>query len=86
MLIKDISLTKWGNSHGLRIGNDILKELNVENDQLEFRVEVKEEKIILTPKKVYPQTLNELFADYEGTPLDKEDKYDWGESVGREIL
>lgn len=53
----------------MRIGNDILKELNIENDQLEFRVEVKEGKIILTPKKVYPQTLNDLFADYEGAPI-----------------
>lgn len=86
MLVKNISLSKWGNSHGIRIGNDILEELNIENNELEFRVEVKDNKIILTPKKKYPQTLNELFEDYDGDPLDDKDKYDWGESVGREFL
>lgn len=86
MLVKNVSLTKWGNSHGIRIGNDILEELNIESNDLEFRVEVDDNKIILTPKKEYPQTLNELFADYEGEPLGEDDKYDWGESVGREFL
>jgi antitoxin MazE len=86
MFIKDISLIKWGDSYGLRMDDDILRELNIEKDPLTFRVEVKEGQIILTPKKEYPQTLDDLFADYEGTPLDQEDKYDWGESVGQEIL
>lgn len=86
MLIKDVSLTKWGNSQGLRIGNDILNELNIEDDEVKFRLEVKDGKIILIPKKEYPQTLNELFADYDGGPLGEDDRYDWGKSVGREVL
>lgn len=86
MLVKNIPLSKWGNSHGIRIGNDILNELHVNSENLEFVVEVKHNQIILTPKRVYPQTLEEVFKDYEGEPLGKEDKYDWGESVGREWL
>ena len=39
--------------------------------------------IILTPKKNYPDTLEELFADYDGKPLDSANKFDCGESVGR---
>ena len=42
--------------------------------------------IILTPKKNYLNTLEELFADYDGSPLDSEDKFDWGDSLGRELL
>ena len=86
MFIKDISLIKWEDSYGLRMDDDILRELNIEKGPLTFRVEVKEGQIVLTPKKEYPQTLDDLFADYEGTPLGPEDKYDWGESVGQEIL
>ena len=86
MLMKKISLSKWGNSQGIRISNDVLEELNIEENDIEFLLEVKGNKIILTPKKKYPQTLNELFADYEGEPLENDDKYDWGESVGREFI
>lgn len=86
MLVKNINLAKWGNSHGVRIGNDVLEELDIDNTEIEFRLEVKESKIVLTPKKKYPQTLSEVFENYDGNPLGKEDKYDWGESKGRELI
>jgi len=86
MLIKNIKLSKWGNSQGIRIGNDILNELDIENNDIEFEAKVKNNQVILTPKKKLPQTLEEVFADYEGEPLGEDDKYDWGESVGRELL
>lgn len=42
---------------------------------------IAEGKISLTPKKEYPDTLEELSADYDGNLLSTEDKFDWGESV-----
>lgn len=36
--------------------------------------------IILTPKRKFPETIEELFADYEGEPLNVDDKFDWEES------
>ena len=86
MLVKMIRLNKWGNSHGLRIGNDVLAELEIKDTEMEFRLEVIKNQIILTPNKKYPQTLDEVFADYEVEPIREEDKYDWGESVGRELI
>ena len=47
---------------------------------------VTEGKIVLTPKNKKPETLDELFANYEGEPLGKEDKYEWGNMQGREII
>lgn len=86
MLIKETQLKKWGNSQGIRIGKEELKELGCYEEDTIFTMKVDEGQIILTPKKKYPDTLEELFADYNGKPLGSEDKFDWGESVGRELL
>lgn len=47
---------------------------------------IDKDQIILTPKKKYPHTVEELFAEYEGNPLGSEDKFDWDEPKGREYL
>lgn len=86
MLIKEIELKKWGNSQGIRIGKEELKELGETDDNTVFTMVIEEGRIILTPKKKYPHTLEELFADYDGSPLGSEDKFDWGEARGRELL
>lgn len=38
-------------------------------------------KIVLTPKKNHPETIDELFADYDGTALNADDRYEWDEPV-----
>ncbi len=86
MLTKKLNLTQWGNSYGIRIGKDILKELDIEDENIQFNVEVSNNQIVLTPKRKYPQTIEEAFSDYNGEPLGTEDKYDWGDPVGRELL
>jgi len=86
MLVKNVKLSKCGSSQGIKIDDDILDELNIENDNVEFEVKVKNNEIVLTPNKKLPQTLEEVFADYDGEPLGEDDKYDWGESVDRELL
>lgn len=86
MYMKEIQLKKWGNSQGIRIGKDELEALGEDSTQLTFEMVIENGKIILTPKKNVPTTLNELFADYGGEPLSEGDKFDWGNSVGRELL
>jgi len=59
-------ITKWGNSHALRIPSKIMKEMHlVSNDKV--YLETSDDKIIITktpsPKK---GTLEYLFKDYSG--------------------
>lgn len=86
MIIKKVPLAKWGNSQAVRISNDILKELDIEDKDIDFKLEVINNKMILTPERKMAESLEELFQDFEGEPLGKADKFDWGESVGRESL
>ena len=59
-------ITKWGNSHALRLPSRLLKELDINcNDKV--YLEASDDKIIITkaptPKK---GTLEYLFKDYSG--------------------
>jgi len=59
-------ITKWGNSHALRLPSKMVKELGIDcNDKV--YLETSEDKIIITktpaPKK---GTLEYLFKDYSG--------------------
>jgi len=59
-------ITKWGNSHALRIPAKILKEMGIDcNDKV--YLEASKERIIIT-KAPMPQkgTLEYLFKDYSG--------------------
>lgn len=86
MIIKDVELKTWGNSKALRIGKDEMAALGLSEKQLGLRIVVENGKIILTPRKSYPETVDELFADYDGSALSDEDRYEWGEPVGRGLL
>lgn len=72
----------WGNSQGIRIPQEILKEIRIKtNDFLE--IEVVNDEIILR-KKDRHRTLAERIAKAGGS-LEHVSEYDWGEPVGREI-
>lgn len=86
MFIKETKLKKWGNSYGIRIGKEELKALGYPEEDVVFTMTVDNGQITLTPKKKYPVTLEELFAEYDGKPLGSEDKFDWGEPAERELL
>ena len=62
-------ITKWGNSHALRIPAKIIKKLDINCDDKVY-LEATENKIIITkaptPKK---GTLEYLFKDYSGEPF-----------------
>jgi antitoxin MazE len=59
-------ITKWGNSHALRLPAKMLKDLGIENNDKVY-LEACDDKIIITkfpaPKK---GTLEYLFKDYSG--------------------
>ena len=68
----------WGNSQGIRIPQEILREAQIkQNDFLEM------EGIVLR-KKNRRRTLAERIAEFGGT-LEHVPEYDWGEPVGREV-
>lgn len=72
----------WGNSQGIRIPQEILKEIKIKtNDFLE--IEVVNDEIVLRKKNRH-LTLAERIAKAGGT-LEHVSEYDWGEPVGREI-
>ena len=76
-----VSLSKWGNSQAVRLPRNILKKAKISmNDN--FEVIVEDRKITLKATDELP-TLKELLEDWDGTPPEP---FDWGESVGKEIL
>ncbi len=72
----------WGNSQGIRISKDILKEANIfVNDVL--NVNVSNGQILLT-KPFRHKTLEERAADFGGK-LSLDGEFDWGQPAGREV-
>ena len=72
----------WGNSQGIRISKDILKEANIfVNDVL--NVNVSNGQILLT-KPFRHKTLEERAADFGGK-LSLDGEFDWGHPAGREV-
>lgn len=76
------TINKWGNSHGLRLSQAVMKALNAETgDKVNLTIEG--DKVIIT--KVKPEkdlTFEELFKDYDGTEFDT--KITLPERVGNE--
>lgn len=77
-------VSKWGNSKGIRVPAEVLKQAQVDiNDKLFFEVDEKN-RIILTkaptPKK---RTLEYLFKDYDGGSF-KTELVELGGPVGNE--
>jgi antitoxin MazE len=63
-------VSKWGNSKGIRMPNEILKKANINlNDKLFFEVEM-DGRVVLT-KNPAPRegTLEYLFKDYNEPPF-----------------
>lgn len=84
-----VTVSKWGNSSGIRIPTIVLNSLNIKiGDELSFEIE--NERVIFTKEK----TTRQLFEEFYGKPYDTitaEDigdarELDWGEDVGGEII
>lgn len=75
-------LQKWGNSIGIRIPSNILKALNLkENDIIDLIQE--EEKIVISKSQKKKISLRERFKEYNDKNLAKD--FSWDEPKGREI-
>lgn len=78
----EAQLIKWGNSQGIRIPKNIMKNCGFQlNDTLEMTVS---DRKIIIQKAFRHRTLEERAADFGGK-LGPYEEYDWGEPVGREI-
>ena len=89
------TLTKWGNGQGLLIPKRLCKNLGIEpGDRLEIMAT--EEYITILPIRERAQrtrhvSIEELFADYDGTYEPPSDwptignEIDWGEPQGKEL-
>lgn len=77
-----VQVKAWGNSQGIRISKDILREADVEiDDELEVKVV---NGMITLVKPFRHKTLEERAAEFNGN-LNLDGEYNWGEPVGREV-
>jgi antitoxin MazE len=75
------SVTKWGNSQGVRIPRDILEVADIAGgDQVEITAE---KGSIVIRKHHKRETIHELFEGFDGEYMLGE--VDWGRPVGDEI-
>ncbi len=76
-----VSVSKWGNSLGVRIPKDVANRLGLRNGS-PVDVVAEGNRIVISPKR-RRFTLEELLANV--TPEIRE-AFDWGPDVGREIV
>jgi len=76
-------IQKWGNSLSVRIPKAVADKAGLkEQDQLE--IEVRDDKVVLLPRKEREYTLKELLKGVTKKNLHKE--VDFGAPIGREML
>lgn len=76
------TVTKWGNSQGLRLNQAVMEALNAKTgDKLDLNIEGN--KVVITKSQPEEElTFQELFKDYDGTEFDT--KIEIPERVGNE--
>lgn len=72
----------WGNSQGIRISKDILREANIAIDEV-LNVKVANGMITLI-KPFRHKSLEERAAEFDGK-LNLDGEFDWGEPMGNEV-
>jgi antitoxin MazE len=76
-----VSVTKWGNSLGVRIPKDIANQVGLQSGS-PVDVVAEGNRIVISPRR--PRyTLEEILANV--TPEIRE-AFDWGPDVGREVV
>ncbi|UQS84271.1 AbrB/MazE/SpoVT family DNA-binding domain-containing protein [Bombilactobacillus thymidiniphilus] len=76
-------LAKWGNSQAARIPSQIIKKLQLADNQ-ELDVTVENGAIVLTPVRKQPANIHELFKDWHDDGI-REHELDWGQATGDEL-
>lgn len=80
---KELKISRWGNGQGIRLPLAVMKLLSLSLGD-ELKMEVKDQKIILTPEKKKKLTLAERFASYDGEMIKEEFWTD--DSIGKELF
>lgn len=78
------SLEKWDYSLAIKIPHQIIKELNLKDNQL-LTVSVQGDSIVLTPIEKQPTNIHELFADWQDDGQ-RDRELDWGPAMPNEIV
>lgn len=77
-------IQKWGNSQGIRLPKIMLEQADIKPDS-EVMLIVQDDCIIIKKAAKHKRkSISEWFEGFEGETVCKE--YDWGETVGEEIL
>jgi len=83
-MTKTMSINRWGDALGVRFPSEFVKAIGLqEKNQVEMTMLNNEIIIRRTPETLSLEDLINNCLEWDGKPPDK---YDWGESCGREIL
>ncbi|MDN6899658.1 AbrB/MazE/SpoVT family DNA-binding domain-containing protein [Oenococcus sicerae] len=82
-VISETKIAQWGHSKATRIPTEIIKELNLKDDQ-KLLLTVKNNSIILTPIQQRPTNIHELFDGWQDDG-NKDRELDWREAKGNEL-
>ena len=83
-MAKAVKITKWGNSFGIRIPASLLKEVNMEvNEMVYIESDHNSRLVINKSPEPKPGTIEYLFKDYSGERF-KTELIDLGGPVGNE--
>lgn len=78
----EVKLQKWGNSSGIRIPSNVLKDLNLKNDDLIELTKVNQQLVMKKIKKK-KLTFDERIANCPNKGI--VESFDWGKPKGKEI-
>lgn len=80
---RETKIRQWGNSKGIRLTREVLKEAGFDEDDTLLEVEVEPNRISLVPKsKLTP--FEKLFLGYEREKPEAESLWDEVEPIGKE--
>lgn len=87
-----LTLSKWGNSSGIRIPETALDTLEMQDGD-QFTYEVSHDVIILRPvrrrkttKELFEQFYHKPFSEIDESDLGNDEEMDWGDDAGAEVL
>lgn len=80
---REVKIQPWGNSQGIRLTREVLKEAGLDENDTLLEIEVEHNRISLVPKsKLTP--FQKLFVDYNGEKPETDSLWDEAEPVGKE--
>ncbi len=90
----DVTVSKWGNSSGIRIPAIVVNALNIhDGDVLEYEIQgdtmilkKKPEPVKKSTKQLYEDFYGKSYEDITDEDIGYGEEIDWGEDVGGEVI